>query len=200
MSFRKFYKLESFASLMNIVQEIKNFVENECKKPSSKYGYEPFLFHFVPVVEYAEKLADELGGDKEIILIAAWLHDIGSIIYGRNDHHITGAKVAEEKLKELGYPVEKIELVRKCILNHRGSQQNFRDSIEEQILAEADVMSNFENIAGIFKAAFVYENLTQGEAKDSVRKKLEDKWRQLHFDSSRKIIRPKYEAAMLLLG
>ena len=36
-------------------------------------------------------------------------------------------------------------------------------------------MSNFENIAGIFKAAFVYENLTQGEAKDSVRKKLEDK-------------------------
>ncbi|MDP2945898.1 MAG: HD domain-containing protein [bacterium] len=185
---------------MNIVQEIKNFVENECKKPSSKYGYEPFLFHFVPVVEYAEKLADELGGDKEIILIAAWLHDIGSIIYGRNDHHITGAKVAEEKLKELGYPVEKIELVRKCILNHRGSQQNFRDSIEEQILAEADVMSNFENIAGIFKAAFVYENLTQGEAKDSVRKKLEDKWRQLHFDSSRKIIRPKYEAAMLLLG
>ena len=42
MSFRKFYKLESFASLMNIVQEIKNFVENECKKPSSKYGYEPY--------------------------------------------------------------------------------------------------------------------------------------------------------------
>ena len=91
------------------------------------------------------------------------------------DTNHTGAKVAEEKLKELGYPVEKIELVRKCILNHRGSQQNFRDSIEEQILAEADVMSNFENIAGIFKAAFVYENLTQGEAKDSVRKKLEDK-------------------------
>ena len=54
------------------------------------------------------------------------------------DTNHTGAKVAEEKLKELGYPIEKIELVRKCILNHRGSQQNFRDSIEEQILAEAD--------------------------------------------------------------
>lgn len=184
---------------MNIIQEIKNFVENECKKLSSKYGYEPFPFHFVPVVEYAEKLADELGGDKEIILIAAWLHDIGSIIHGRNNHHITSARIAEEKLKELGYPAEKIELVKKCILNHRGSQQNFRESIEEQILAEADVMSNFENITGIFKAAFVYENLDQGEAKDSVRKKLENKWKQLHFDSSKRIIKPKYDAAMLLL-
>ena len=78
------------------------------------------------MVNYAEKLADELGGDKEVILIAAWLHDIGSIIYGREDHHITSAKVAEDKLKELQYPAEKIELIKKCILNHRGSQQNGR--------------------------------------------------------------------------
>jgi putative nucleotidyltransferase with HDIG domain len=184
---------------MNIILEIKHFVESECKKPSSKYGYEPFPFHFVPMVSYAEKLADELGGDKEVILIAAWLHDIGSIIHGRNDHHITGAKVAEEKLKELQYPAEKIEFVKKCILNHRGSQQNRRSSIEEQIIAEADVMSNFDNIAGIFKAAFVYENKTQGEAKDSVRQKLEQKWKQLRFKNSKRIIKPKFEAAMLLL-
>jgi uncharacterized protein len=184
---------------MDIINEIKHFVENECKKPSSKYGYEPFPFHFVPMVNYAEKLADELGGDKEVILIAAWLHDIGSIIHGREDHHITGAKIAEEKLIELQYPAEKIELVKKCILNHRGSQQNGSSSIEEQIIAEADVMSNFDNIAGIFKAAFVYEDKTQGEAKDSVRQKLERKWKQLHFENSKKIIRPKFEAAMLLL-
>ncbi len=184
---------------MDIINEIKNFVENECKKPSSKYGYEPFPFHFVPMVNYAEKLANELGGDKEIILIAAWLHDIGSIIYGREDHHITSAKIAEDKLKEFQYPTEKIELIKKCILNHRGSQQNKRDSIEEQIIAEADVLSNFDNIAGIFKAAFIYENKTQGEAKDSVRQKLEQKWKQLHFENSKKIIKPKFEAVMLLL-
>lgn len=186
--------------MMNIIKEIKNFVEEECKKPSSKYGYEPFPFHFVPMVNHAEKLADELGGDKEIILIAAWLHDIGSIIYGREDHHITGAKIAEEKLMELKYPIEKIELVKKCILNHRGSQHNERNSIEEQIIVEADVMSNFDNIPGIFKAAFIYENMTQGMAKDSVKQKLERKYNQLHFEKSKKIIRPKHEAIMLLLN
>ncbi len=185
---------------MNIVITIKNYVENECKKPSSKYGYEPFPFHFVPMAKYAEELAEELGGDKEIIMIAAWLHDIGSILYGREDHHITGAKIAEEKLMKLKYPVEKIEIVKKCILHHRGSMQNDRNSIEEQIIAEADVMSNFDNISGIFKAAFVYENMTQDEAKDSVKQKLERKYNQLHFEKSKDIIRPKYEAAMLLLS
>ena len=184
---------------MDIIEEIKSFVENECKKPSSKYGYEPFPFHFVPVVEYAEMLVNELGGDKEIVLVATWLHDIGSIIYGREDHQITGAKIAEEKLIELHYPPEKIELVKKCILHHRGSRQDNRDSIEEQILAEADTMSNFNNIAGIFKAAFAYENQTQGEAKEAVREKLENKWKQLRFEKSKQIIKPKYEAAMLLL-
>lgn len=184
---------------MDIVRKVKNFVKSECKKPSSKYGYEPFPFHFVPMAKYAEKLADELGADKEVILIAAWLHDIGSIIHGREDHHLTGAKIAEEKLKELQYPASKIELVKKCILNHRGSQKGQGKTIEEQIIAEADVMSNFDNLPGVFKAAFIYENKTQGEAKDSVRQKLERKWRQLHFADSKKIIRPKYEAVMLLL-
>ncbi len=184
---------------MDIVQQIKNFVEDECKKPTSKYGYEPFPFHFVQVVKYADGLANKLGGDKEVIQLAAWLHDIGSIMNGREDHHITGAAIAEKKLKELNYPSEKIEWVKKCILNHRGSQQNNRESIEEKIIADADAMSNFDNIGGIFKAAFVYEEKNQGEAKDSVREKLENKWNKLHFEDSKKIIQPKYEAAMLLL-
>ncbi len=184
---------------MDIIQEIKKFVEKECRESTNKYGYGPFKFHFIPTVAYAGKLADELGGDKEVILIAAWLHDIGSIVDDRGNHHITGAKVAEEKLKELKYPTEKIELVKKCILNHRGSRQDKRETIEEQIVVEADAMSNFDDIAGIFQVAFI-ENLDRGEAKDSVRQKLERKWKQLQFENSKKIIKPKYEAAMLLFG
>ncbi len=184
---------------MDVIEEIKNFVKHECNKPTSKYGPEPFDFHFVPVVEYAQKLADELGGDKEVITIAAWLHDIGSIVYGRENHHITGPKIAEDKLRELGYPIEKIILIKKCILNHRGSQCNERNSVEEKIVAEADAMSHFDNISGIFKAAFIYENETQMGAKKSVRQKLERKWKQLHFANSKRIIKPKFDAIMLLL-
>ena len=63
---------------------------------------------------------------------------------------------------------------------------------------EADAMSNFENIAGIFMAAFIYEKRNQGEAKVSVREKLQRKWNQLSFEG-KEIIKPRYEAIMLLL-
>ncbi len=184
---------------MNIIKEVRKFVEEESLKPTSKYGYEPFLYHFIPTVKYAKELADRLGADKEIVVISAWLHDIGSLMKGRKDHHLTGAKIAEKKLKELNYPKERIELVKKCILNHRGSQKNNPTTIEERIIADADALSNFDNISGIFKAAFIYEKLDQKEAQKAVRKKLENKWNQLHFKDSRKIIRPKYEAIMTIL-
>ena len=49
---------------MDVVQEIKKFVEEECKKPTNKYGYDAFLYHFIPMVKYAEKLSAELGNRK----------------------------------------------------------------------------------------------------------------------------------------
>jgi len=184
---------------MDIVETVKKFIKAECQKPGSKYGGEPFEFHFKPVVRYAGELADELGGDKEVILLAAWLHDIGSIRHGRQDHHLTGVKIAEQKLQELKYPATKIALVKECILHHRGSRNDKRETIEEQIIADADAMSHFDNISGIFKAAFAHEGQTQDEAQVSTRQKLENSWRKLHSKKSRQIIKPKYEAAMILL-
>lgn len=182
----------------NIIEEVRQFVEDECRKPTSKYGFEPYEHHFTQVVRYSKKLARELGANEEIVEIAGWLHDIGSIMIGRKDHHLTGAKIAEEKLNEFGYPKEKIALVKNCILHHRGSQKMELETLEEQILAEADAMSAFDNIIGVFKAALVYENLTQGQALESVSKKLENKWNQLKFEKSKEIIRPKYDAFKIL--
>lgn len=185
---------------MNIIQKVKEFVEEECKKPTSKYGYEPFTNHFIPVVKYAKKMADELGADKEIVNISAWFHDIGSIMCGRENHHITSTKIAEEKLKEFGYPQDKIEKIKECIISHRGSQKIKPKSLEAQILIEADTLSAFDDINDLFQCAFVYEKLSSDEAKKSVRQKLKNKWEQLKFKSSKEIIKPKYDAAMLLLN
>jgi uncharacterized protein len=109
---------------MDYVAKSKQFVESECNKPSSNYGHEPFEFHFVPMVKYATELAKEMDADVEIVEIAGWLHDIGSIIVKRDDHHVTGAKIAEEKLTEWGYPAERTRRVQDCILNHRGSRND----------------------------------------------------------------------------
>ncbi|EKE18870.1 MAG: hypothetical protein ACD_9C00208G0002 [uncultured bacterium] len=184
----------------DIIKRVRDFVEYECKKPTSKYGYEPFDNHFVPTVEYARKLAIEFGADLEIVTIAAWIHDIGSIMNGRENHHITGAKIAEEKLRAFKYPEDRVQMVKKCVLHHRGSQKIKSQSLEEQIIAEADAMSAFDNVPGLFKAAFVYEGLDQKAAKKSVLEKLNNKWNQLGFEKSQQLLRPKYDAITVLFG
>lgn len=183
-----------------IIEEVRIFVEEESKKPTAKYGYELYEFHLIPVRNYAVKLAYKLKADAEIVELAAWLHDIGSIINERENHHITGAEIAEQKLRELMYPQEKTKRVKACILNHRGSVNNHRETLEEQIVCDADSLSHFDNLPGIFKAAFIYEGLNQGEAKDSVREKLKRKFNQLCLSESKELIKPKYEAAILLLS
>jgi uncharacterized protein len=185
---------------IDFISEIRIFVENEFRKETCKYGYDLFFFHFMPVASCAEKLALELGGDREVIVIAAWLHDIGSVVCGRKRHHVSGAEIASKKLKELGYPPAKTELVKRCILNHRGSRRNCRESLEEKIVAEADILSNFEDITTVFKTAFVYKNLCQKDARDFVRKKLESKWKQLQFSDSKNVARVKYKAMIGSLG
>ena len=183
----------------NTIEKIRRFVEEESRKPTAKYGYEPYEFHLIPMRNYAVGLARELRADLEIVEIAAWLHDIGSIIYGRENHHITGAEIAEKKLRELSYSSDKIEKVKQCILSHRGSNNLNGESLEAKIISDADALSNFDNIPGIFKAAFMYEGLDQREAKISAREKLQRKWDKLYFEKSRKLIKLKHEAAKLLL-
>lgn len=63
--------------------------------------------------------------------ISAWLHDIASVTDYNfyEEHHIHGARIAGDMLRNLDYPKEKIELVQKCILNHRGSKLIEKSSI-----------------------------------------------------------------------
>lgn len=185
-----------------IVEKVRRFVESECKKPTSKYGYDIFLCHFVRSYNYAIKLANKLSEkfevDMEVVELAVWLHDIGSIIYGREDHHLTGMEIAEKKLRELGYDNNKIEKVKHCIFAHRGSTDISRESVEAQIIADADAMSAFDNIGGQFKATFIYDNMTQMESRKYVRRKLVNSYNKLS-NEAKEIIKPKFDAAMLLL-
>jgi len=112
---------------------------------------------------------------------------------------LKGAKIAEYTLENLGYPQDKIEKVKHCIYAHRGSQNIKPESLEANLLIQADAMSNFDNIAGIIKAAIVYEGKTQAEAKKHVFEKLTNKWNQLS-DYAKELVEEKYNAVKVLFG
>ncbi len=192
---------ENIKTSNKIIERVRKFVEEETKKETSFYPL-AYELHFVSMVKIAKELAEKLGADVELVEIAAWLHDIGSVIKCRENHHITGAKIAEEKLRELNYPEDKIEKVKLCILNHRGSKEktNNRSFVEAQIIVDADALDAFNNISKQFLITLVYEGLSLNEARDSIKRKLQNKWNQLSLQEAKELIKPKYDAAMLLLG
>ena len=182
-----------------LIEKTRKFVEIEIIKPTSILPAGFYFDHLVPMQKHAKKLCRKLSGDIEIVLLAAWLHDIGSIIYGLKDHHITSAKVAKDFLEKENYDQKKIIKVLACIKHHRQSKNFKRETLEEKIIADADAICNFDMLHGLFYATLVIEKLIPIEAAKSVKKKLENKWKKLHFNVSRDLIREKYKAAMLLL-
>ncbi len=121
----------------------------------------------------------------EICIIAAWLHDIASITDYKlyEEHHIHGAKIASEILRKFKYDDDKIELVKACILNHRGSIDNKRLSKEEQIIADADAISHFDSIPSLLYLAYREKNMNIEEGKKFVKSKLERSFRKLSDES-----------------
>lgn len=182
----------------DIVEEARKYIEEECKKETNFFGKEIYYQHIVKVVKHAKELAEKIGADMEIVELAAWLHDLGSLKGDYESHHLIGAKYAEEWLLKQGYDKYKIEKIKHCIIAHRGSKDIPRESIEAQCVADGDAMSHFDSIPSLFNLALVLRKKNSDDAGRFVKEKLERSWNKLSKDA-REIIKPKYEAAMLLL-
>lgn len=180
-----------------MIEQIRKHVEEQCKKEKNFFGMSAYTHHFISAVKYATRLAEKTGADKEIVEIAAWLHDIGSILGDYENHHVSGANYAEKLLKQLDYPPGKIERIKHCILAHRTSKNIPRETVEAECVANADVMSHFDNISSLFNLALITMNKDIDDAKKFVKEKLEKDWNKL-TPEAKEIIKPKYEAMKIL--
>jgi uncharacterized protein len=181
-----------------IVRNVEKIVKRECKKPANIFGYEFFVYHIMSVVKYAKVLAKRFGADKEIVELAALLHDIGVIQGDKPNHHISGAKEAEKILKKFNYPEEKIEKIKHCIFAHRASKSIKRKTIEAKCIASADAMAHFDEIPNLFESAFIRFKLNPEEGKRWLLAKLERDWKKL-IPEARKLVKDKYKAIKLIL-
>jgi len=185
----------------NIITQIQKIVEDECKKETNYFGYGAWSHHIISVVKYAKLLAKKLNADEEIVEIAALLHDYASVSNKDwyPEHHKHRARLAEEILKKFNYPEDKIEKIKHCILSHRASQNIKRETVEAEILFDADHMSHFDNIGSLLYLAFLKHKLDIDEGTKWVLDKLGRSWENLSSES-KEIIKPKYEASKLILS
>lgn len=183
----------------DIINYLKNEIKNRAENENNKFGI-GVLYHIQAVVKNAEILANKYNADKEVCIIAAWLHDIASItdydLY--EEHHIHGAKITDEILRNFKYDKNKIELVKKCILNHRGSLDNKRLSKEEQIIADADAISHFDSVPSLLYLAYKQKNMSIEEGKEFVKSKLERSFNKLS-DDSKTFYEEKFKNVMKIL-
>ncbi|MFQ5978676.1 MAG: HD domain-containing protein [Candidatus Heimdallarchaeota archaeon] len=107
------------------------------------------MLHASTTAKYASNLAQEEGADKQLCVIAAWLHDIGRTKWypehsGSKNHGIDGAKKAEKFLLSIGISQVRVKQVCKAISKHcfAFTQEN----TIEKILWDADKLNLFTKV------------------------------------------------------
>jgi uncharacterized protein len=102
------------------------------------------LEHVKRVYRLCLKLAADLPQiDWDVLRAAALLHDIARVKEdqdpsGTIDHAVLGAKMATELLHSNGFPEPQIAAVVHCIVNHRYRSGRIPESLEAQVLFDAD--------------------------------------------------------------
>ncbi len=184
----------------DILEYLQKEIYLRCKAPTNKFGMGCY-YHIEAVAKNSVLLADKYGADKEVVMIAAWLHDIASItnydLY--EDHHIHGAEMAYDLLSKLSYEESKILLVQDCIRSHRGSVCLKKNSIEELCVADADAISHFDSVPSLLYLAYVERQMRIEEGIDFVKGKLERSFNKLS-DESKNYYEDKYKQVMDVLG
>ena len=188
--------------MSDIVNDIKKELLKRCNIYNEKYNYDFWNDHIKYVVKNAIELAKKYGADIEIVELGALLHDIAmpSEFGPREEHNIYGAKIADELLTKLNYPQDRKESVKECILRHRGSKDLPRNTIEEQCVADADVMAHFDCIPSLFHLAFGKNEmgLSLEEGTEFVKKKLERDYYKLS-QRTKEVLKEKYENIVSIL-
>ena len=188
--------------MSEVTEKIKEELLKRCNIYKEKYGYDFWNDHIKYVVKNSVELAKKYGADVEIVELGALLHDIAmpSEIGSREEHNIYGTQIADELLSKLNYPVDRKERVKECVLRHRGSKDLPRNTIEEQCVADADVIAHFDCIPSIFHLAFGKNDMDMSikDGTEFVKKKLERDFSKLS-PRTREELKNRYDNIMKVL-
>ena len=185
---------------MTIEDKIYLLIKNRCEQPTNAYGIGAWDHHIKIVYELAKQYASDYNADKEIVTLAALLHDIASVtnVDFTEEHHIIGANIAEEILIQENYPREKIDMIIKCILNHRGSRLIDKTSNEEVCVADCDAMAHFYSIPSLLSMVYREKMLSIDDGSKFVMDKLDRSYNKMS-EKGKQLVKVQYDSAKNIL-
>jgi uncharacterized protein len=184
--------------VQKIQQEIirrSNDFEEQTKGTKDEYNI--YREHIQYVYKYVCLLSENKNVDHEVLELSALLHDIAmtDISLDRSKHNEYGAAIAEQLLRENGYPEEKVQLVKKCILNHSSKRVEYRTTDEERILVDADGLSHFDSISNLYSLAHNVMELNNEDTIRFIQDKLTRDYKEISYDL-KNLIEEKYSTVM----
>ena len=177
-----------------IIKRSNNF-ENETKGTKDEYNI--YREHIQYVYKYVLLLSQNKNVDKEVLQLSALLHDVAMTDRNldRSKHNKYGSEIAEQFLKDNNYPADKIEFVKKCILNHSSKRAEYRTTEEEKILVDADGLSHFDSISNLYSLAHNVMNLDDEECIKFIQDKLTRDYNEIS-DNLKYLVEDKYKRIM----
>jgi uncharacterized protein len=110
--------------------------------------------HVLRVLALAERIGQTEGADLEILRAAALLHDVARA--EEEDSSVSHAQAGAQRTREIlqGHPPEKVEAVAQAIATHRFREKSIPQTLEAQILYDADKLDAIGAI-GVARAYIV---------------------------------------------
>lgn len=163
-----------------------------------------YINHVIWVSKKTAELCTKYGGDPEVAVASALLHDIADSVMHRSEsgHEIESISIARRILVESAYDDDEIEIIVGDILpKHSCRDGNIPESLEGKIMATADALAHFET--GFYLHAFSH-GAVGGDYETMklwMSKKLDkDFFVKIQFEEIREQIRPAYETLKSLCG
>lgn len=186
----------------NLIEVMRAEIINRSNKfeeetRGTKDQYNLYREHVQYVYKYATMIAKEKNADLEVVELSSLLHDIAMTdsSLDRSRHNEFGSIIAYELLLKENYPKEKIEKVVLCILNHSSKRREYRTTIEEQILVDADAMAHFDCVDSLYSLAHNVIGLNEEDSINFVKDKLTRDYNEIS-DDVKKFVTDKYNEIM----
>lgn len=188
--------------MSEILQKMQQEIINRSNKfeeqtKGTKDEYNIYREHIQYVYKYVCLLSKYKNVDHEVLELSALLHDIAMTdkSLDRAKHNEYGALIAEQLLRENGYPEDKIDFVKKCILNHSSKRAEYRTTEEEKILVNADGLSHFDSINNLYSLAHNVMELNDEDTIKFIQDKLTRDYNEIS-DELKYLIQDKYDSVM----
>ena len=188
--------------MCDIVSKMKQEIINrsnsfEEQTKGTKDEYNIYKEHIQYVYKYVCLLSKNENVDHEVLELSALLHDIAMTdkTLDRSKHNEYGSEIAEQLLRKNNYPEDKVQFVKKCILNHSSKRAEYRTTEEERILVNADGLSHFDSISNLYSLAHNVMELNDEEAIRFIQDKLTKDYNEIS-EELKYLINDKYEKEM----